>query len=84
MHNVDALQARLPICGLGEPFIYFDSVDSTNDVALERAREGIAHGALVLADEQTRERGRAGVSDAKNMSLVAVRTEEMVAMAVMW
>ena len=39
---------------------YFASVDSTNDVALKWIREGAAAGAVVIADEQLRGRGRKG------------------------
>jgi BirA family transcriptional regulator, biotin operon repressor / biotin---[acetyl-CoA-carboxylase] ligase len=35
-------------------------VDSTNDVALERARDGVPPGLVVVADRQRRGRGRAG------------------------
>lgn len=37
---------------------YFDSVGSTNDVALQWSREGAEDGSLVLADAQTAGRGR--------------------------
>ncbi len=60
MSSIDDLRAQLPIQGLGRPFFYFETVGSTNDNALEQARQGVAHGALVLADEQTAGRGRAG------------------------
>ena len=60
MSSLDDLHASLPIRGLGKPLFYFDEVGSTNDVALEEARQGVAHGALVIADDQTAGRGRAG------------------------
>jgi BirA family biotin operon repressor/biotin-[acetyl-CoA-carboxylase] ligase len=41
---------------------YFDSIDSTNRVALELAREGAEHGLAVVAEEQTAGRGRLGRS----------------------
>ena len=53
MSSLDDLHASLPIRGLGKPLFYFDEVGSTNDVALEEARQGVAHGALVIADDQT-------------------------------
>ncbi len=60
MTSVADLRAKLPIQGLGEPFFYHETIASTNDEALERARQGVAHGALVFAEEQTAGRGRAG------------------------
>jgi BirA family transcriptional regulator, biotin operon repressor / biotin---[acetyl-CoA-carboxylase] ligase len=40
----------------------FDSVDSTNDVALRLAADGCPQGTTVMAEEQTRGRGRRGRS----------------------
>lgn len=60
MTSVADLRAKLPIHGLGEPFFYHETVASTNDEALEHARQGVAHGAVVFAEEQTAGRGRAG------------------------
>lgn len=45
---------------LGQAIVYYPSVDSTNTVARALAREGAADGTVVLADEQTRGRGRHG------------------------
>lgn len=42
------------------PFRFFESIGSTNDVALEWLREKPLAGAVVLADEQTEGRGRMG------------------------
>lgn len=39
---------------------YFDRVGSTNDVAVEWARQGVGSPSLAVADEQTRGRGRSG------------------------
>jgi BirA family biotin operon repressor/biotin-[acetyl-CoA-carboxylase] ligase len=48
----------------GTPFVrrihHFFKVDSTNTVAMRLAERGEPHGALVLAEEQTGGRGRAG------------------------
>jgi BirA family biotin operon repressor/biotin-[acetyl-CoA-carboxylase] ligase len=52
------LRARLPIGGLGLPLYVLPSVGSTNDVALGLAEGGAPEGALVVADMQTRGRGR--------------------------
>ncbi len=41
-------------------FCFYDSVGSTNDVALKLAREGCSHGTVVIADSQERGRGRHG------------------------
>ncbi len=47
---------------LGQPLRYYDSVASTNEVALAWAREGAPHGAVVTAKAQTSGRGRRGRS----------------------
>jgi len=53
----DGLKAAL--AGLPVPrLLYYASVGSTNDVALEWAKEGAADWSLVVADEQTKGRGR--------------------------
>lgn len=55
--NVNSLQAAL--AGLPIPALYFlDTVGSTNDFPLELAKAGASDGTLVVADEQTRGRGR--------------------------
>ena len=58
MFTEEALRTRLPIGGLGLPLHFFESVGSTNDVALDLAQRGAPHGTLVVADAQTRGRGR--------------------------
>jgi BirA family biotin operon repressor/biotin-[acetyl-CoA-carboxylase] ligase len=45
---------------LGRDIRLFESVDSTNTVARSLAREGAAHGTVVIAESQTRGRGRLG------------------------
>lgn len=45
---------------LSYPFQYFESVDSTNDIAQEWLRQGADSLSLVLADEQRQGRGRRG------------------------
>ncbi|MEN9579549.1 MAG: Biotin-(acetyl-CoA-carboxylase) ligase [Pseudomonadota bacterium] len=47
-------------CDLGEPFSYFEEVDSTNSLVKQYARDGGLHGACFLADHQTAGRGRHG------------------------
>lgn len=60
--NSEVLNRRLPIKGLGQPLYFFTSIGSTNDYAKELAQEGAPQGTLVVADEQTAGRGRAGRS----------------------
>lgn len=45
---------------LRQPFRYYDSVDSTNDLAKHWLRAGAAAGSVVIADEQRKGRGRMG------------------------
>ncbi|NIS82630.1 MAG: biotin--[acetyl-CoA-carboxylase] ligase [Anaerolineales bacterium] len=60
MLDLESLQSKLPQYGLGEPVYYFESVGSTNEVAIEYAHRNVPHGALFIADEQTAGRGRDG------------------------
>ncbi len=60
MLSVTRLQADLPILGLGQPLYFHQSIGSTNDRAAELAKQGSPHGTLVVAEEQTAGRGRAG------------------------
>lgn len=60
MLNAERLRASLPICGLGEPLYFYPNIGSTNDQATDFARQGSPHGTLVVAEEQTSGRGRAG------------------------
>jgi len=43
---------------VGNVIEYHETVESTNDLAVERAREGVSEGYVVLADEQKGGRGR--------------------------
>jgi len=45
---------------LGVPLVSVQVTESTNDLAVEAARQGGAHGATFVAEEQTRGRGRRG------------------------
>ena len=45
---------------LDRPFKYFDSVDSTNDIAKAWLEDGASSGSVVIADEQRKGRGRKG------------------------
>ncbi|MEW6334129.1 MAG: biotin--[acetyl-CoA-carboxylase] ligase [Thermodesulfobacteriota bacterium] len=56
--GVEALQTRLAGRGIGHRFLFLSEVDSTNRLALQLAREGAPEGTVVLADRQTKGRGR--------------------------
>lgn len=60
MLNKRRLQSILPVGRLGDVFRYYNRIGSTNEVALEMAQTGAQDGTLVIADEQTAGRGRAG------------------------
>jgi BirA family biotin operon repressor/biotin-[acetyl-CoA-carboxylase] ligase len=53
-------ERRAALAPLGSLVMYFPSVPSTNDVAATLARSGQPEGAVVLAEAQTRGRGRRG------------------------
>lgn len=44
----------------GKEIIYFSETTSTNDIAIEFAREGAEQGTLIIADKQTMGKGRRG------------------------
>ncbi len=52
--------AFLGKCGLGRPYHYMERTDSTNRVARDLARQGAPEGTLVVAESQTRGKGRQG------------------------
>lgn len=58
----DLLQRQLRGSEFGKRIYHFFKVDSTNRVTLELGHAGEPHGALVVAEEQTAGRGRAGRS----------------------
>ena len=60
--DIEFLNRRLQGLSLGWPLIYRERVTSTQDVAREQALTGAPEGLLVLAEEQTAGRGRAGRS----------------------
>lgn len=52
---------------IGKKIIHLDTIDSTNNYAANLVKEGkIAHGAVILADEQTAGRGQRGTLWASN------------------
>ncbi len=60
MLDLEFLHNRLSTLSLGHPIHYQYQVTSTQDVAREKALRGAEEGLLVLAEEQTAGRGRAG------------------------
>ncbi len=58
----EEIQAGLPTRWMAREIHYFDSIDSTNRLAFDLAREGAAHGTAVIAEAQTAGRGRLGRS----------------------
>ncbi len=54
------LRRRLRGCVFGKRIHHYFRTDSTNSVAMRLGEEGEPHGAVVLAEEQTAGRGRAG------------------------
>jgi BirA family biotin operon repressor/biotin-[acetyl-CoA-carboxylase] ligase len=57
---IDALRRARAAARLGATIHYFESVDSTNSVAQRLAGEGAAEGTVVIAETQTKGRGRLG------------------------
>ena len=58
----EEVQAGLSTRWLARDLRWFESIDSTNRLALELAREGAAHGTAVIAEGQSAGRGRLGRS----------------------
>ncbi len=56
------LVAPLAGCQIGSTLVCLDTIDSTNTEAKRRALEGAPHGLVILSEEQTAGRGRAGRS----------------------
>jgi BirA family biotin operon repressor/biotin-[acetyl-CoA-carboxylase] ligase len=56
------LRRRLQDTAFSRRIHHFFKIDSTNNVALRLGHEGEPHGAVILAEEQTAGRGRAGRS----------------------
>lgn len=49
---------RSALGGKGSDIFIFDSVTSTNDIAFDMAKDGAKHGTLIIANTQTKGRGR--------------------------
>jgi BirA family biotin operon repressor/biotin-[acetyl-CoA-carboxylase] ligase len=58
--DLDRLQTCLNGCVVGGQIIHKPVVDSTNNIAKRLAKRGAHEGTMVLADEQTKGRGRLG------------------------
>jgi BirA family biotin operon repressor/biotin-[acetyl-CoA-carboxylase] ligase len=58
----EEIQAGLETRWMARNIHYFDSIDSTNRVGFDLAREGAAHGTALIAEAQTAGRGRLGRS----------------------
>lgn len=56
----EEIQAGLETRWLAREIEWLETTDSTNRIALERAREGAAHGTTIVAEGQTAGRGRLG------------------------
>jgi BirA family biotin operon repressor/biotin-[acetyl-CoA-carboxylase] ligase len=60
MFEEGRLRECLPQFGMGTVLSFHPEVESTNDVAIDLAKNGAPHGALVIAEAQTEGRGRRG------------------------
>ncbi len=58
----ELIRAGLHTKSLGQHIEHYEHADSTNRIAAELARQGAAHGTIVVAEEQTAGRGRLGRS----------------------
>src|SRR2546425_1325330 len=59
---VATLKNQLQTRFLGKPLYFFPTIDSTNTYAARLAREGASEGTAVIADSQSRGKGRLGRS----------------------
>jgi BirA family biotin operon repressor/biotin-[acetyl-CoA-carboxylase] ligase len=79
--SVDSIRAARAGALIGSCLQYFESVDSTNTLAHQLAREGTPDGTVVIAETQVKGRGRLGrtwVSPAyRNLSLSVVLRPDM-------
>ena len=60
VYNQADIQSRLKTKWVGQPLLFFDSIDSTNIRAKQEAEQGAESGRLGVADKQTAGRGRRG------------------------
>ena len=57
---IDDLRRARAAARFGAVIHYFDTIDSTNTIAQQLARDGAAEGTVVIAETQTKGRGRLG------------------------
>jgi BirA family biotin operon repressor/biotin-[acetyl-CoA-carboxylase] ligase len=60
--NIEMIQANLKTAKLGKNILYFNDIDSTNDIAKKLAKEGETDGTVIIAEAQKQGRGRQGNS----------------------
>jgi len=60
--RIDDLRRARASARLGHTILYFESIDSTNTAAQRSAADGAAEGTVVIAESQTKGRGRLGRS----------------------
>ena len=58
--SIEALQSLLLTKWLGRHIHVIDQLESTNETALALAEQGASHGTVVVANSQTRGKGRFG------------------------
>lgn len=58
MFNSELYRKHLNTQWLGQTFMYFDELPSTNSYMKHLPSEDLAHGAICLTDQQTRGRGQ--------------------------
>ncbi|TAL28404.1 MAG: biotin--[acetyl-CoA-carboxylase] ligase, partial [Nitrospirae bacterium] len=59
--SVEELRALIPAAVIvGREIIFFESIDSTNALAMELAEKGAVHGTVIIADRQAKGKGRLG------------------------
>jgi len=58
--RINEIRGKLKTSFIGKTLIYHQEVSSTNEVAKKLAKEGFVQGTVVLAETQTRGRGRLG------------------------
>ena len=58
--SIDEIRKTLQAGIIGKEILFFDEVDSTNDVAMQRGASGMAEGLVVLSEGQSHGKGRMG------------------------
>lgn len=60
--SAEKIKSHLPSLRIGSEILVFDAVDSTNDLAKRYLEKDVAEGLVLIAETQTRGRGRRGRS----------------------